>query len=179
MKYYLICILSFLFLDSTGQVVSDKIITIEPYLSFQNYEHFKRLILNSEDSKVEFISGFDFDWGYTYKLKVKQTELSETLSDGTQYEYALIKIISKEKVPDSTQFSLYLDPNKYYYDIGSNENNETLTQINDSTYLYFDTIEIVVPSQLKSPFDKMLSGEHSALGYFTFLDANSIRLIKL
>ena len=27
-------------------------ITIEPYLSFQNYEHFKRLVLNSNDSHV-------------------------------------------------------------------------------------------------------------------------------
>ena len=69
-----------------------KFITIDPYLSFQNYEHFKRLTLSSPDSNAEFVEGFDFQWGYTYNLKVKQTKLDQTLSDGTQFRYSLEKI---------------------------------------------------------------------------------------
>ena len=38
----------------------------------QNYEHFKRLVLDSPDSEAEYIKGFDFNWGYTYTLKVKE-----------------------------------------------------------------------------------------------------------
>lgn len=36
-----------------------------------NYEHYKRLVLNSPDSESEYITDFDFEWGYNYILKVK------------------------------------------------------------------------------------------------------------
>ena len=41
-------------------------------MGHQNYEHFKRLVLDSPDSEAEYIKGFDFNWGYTYTLKVKE-----------------------------------------------------------------------------------------------------------
>ena len=71
MKIFLIHLIAFLSISSFGQTVSDKIITIAPNLSFQNYEHFKRLTLNSPDSPIEYLDGFNFEWGYTYKVSVK------------------------------------------------------------------------------------------------------------
>ena len=61
----------------------------------KNYEHFKRLVLDSPDSEAEYIYGFDFEWGYDYTIKVKETEIGP-LSDGTNFEYSLVKIIKKE-----------------------------------------------------------------------------------
>ena len=66
--FVLLCIPTILF----GQKISNKTITIEPYMYTQNYEHFKRLVLDSPDSEAEYIEGFDFEWGYYYTLKVKE-----------------------------------------------------------------------------------------------------------
>ena len=56
-KLYLIllCFPIFIF----GQQAVIKEIKIEPHMYTQNYEHFKRLVLNSLDSEVEYIDGFD------------------------------------------------------------------------------------------------------------------------
>jgi len=74
MKLILSSILLFLFFNASSQKVTEKIITIEPQMSFQNYEHFKRLTLSSPDSPSEFLSGFEFEWGYNYQIKVKETK---------------------------------------------------------------------------------------------------------
>lgn len=160
-----------------------KFITIDPYLSFQNYEHFKRLTLSSPDSDAEFVEGFDFQWGYTYKLKVKQTKLDQTLSDGTQFRYSLEKIISKTKVHDTTQFKLLLDPNRYYYEVDSTEKeiNQTFSRINDSTFLYLDAAEIEVPIALIEAMNAIVAGDARIVGTFIFVadKRNRIRLEKL
>jgi hypothetical protein len=56
------------------QKTKERTISIEPYLSFQNYEHFKRLTLKSPDSEIESLEGFKFDWGYNYKIRVNETK---------------------------------------------------------------------------------------------------------
>ncbi len=102
------------FLSSkVGQAEQIKIITIEPFMQTENYEHFKRMVLNSSDSRAQYIEGFEFDWGYRYSLRVKQTTIGP-LSDGTLYDYSLIETISKTKVADSTTFTMSVDPLRYY-----------------------------------------------------------------
>ena len=181
MKTILSYLLVFLCLNSFGQTVSDKTITINPSLSFQNYEHFKRLTLNSPDSPIEYLDGFDFEWGYIYKLSIRETKLEYTLSDGTQYDYALNHIISKTKVPDSTQFKLFLDPSLYYNVVDSSEQeiNKTLKLINDSLYLYFDEVEIEVPANLKISFKQIAEEKVSSLDHFIFIDKKRIKLVHL
>ena len=111
-----------------GQSTTVKTITIEPYMSKENYEHFKRLVLESSDSKVNYINGFDFEWGYYYTLKVEENYLGQ-MSEGTNYEYSLIKIISKEKVNDTLVFQLFIDPLRYYQILEEDYvNNYTLNQ---------------------------------------------------
>jgi hypothetical protein len=160
-----------------------KVITIDPYLSFENYEHFKRLVLSSPDLYVDFIDDFEFEWGYLYKLKVKQTKLNIRQSDGTKFEFSLEKIISKTKVHDSTQFKLFLDGNKYYHKVESNEEelNKTFNKLNDSTFVYLDIVEIEVPAYLIEEMKPIVEGKTSIFGTFIFVDEkkNRIRLIKL
>ena len=93
------------FFVAVGQAEQIKIITIEPFMQTENYEHFKRMVLNSSDSRAQYIEGFEFDWGYRYSLRVKQTTIGP-LSDGTLYDYSLIETISKTKVADSTTFTM-------------------------------------------------------------------------
>jgi predicted ATPase len=164
-----------------GQTVNTKTITIEPYLTFQHYEHFKRLILNSPDSDAEYIDGFVFRWGYTYTLKVKETRLISPMSDGTRYQYALVKVISETKEPDTAQFRLLIDAKRYYHEVDSTENgiNSTLRQINDSTFSYFDEVEIQVPQLLLEAFRLIAEGKAIGLGSFVYIDERRIRLVQL
>jgi hypothetical protein len=181
LKFYLICLHLIFGATTNAQTTFEKIITVNPYLSFQNYEHFKRLTLSSTDSHVEYLENFNFEWGYLYKLNVTETKLSEELSDGTQFEYTFNHIVSKTKMADSSEFKLFIDPNRYYYELDSNEQhmNYTLKALNDSTYLYFDEVEIEVPNILKDKFNKIVSREKSGVGYFKYVSRNRIRLIRL
>lgn len=181
MKLLIASLLFSLAFSSCAQKVTTKTITIDPHLSFQNYEHFKRLTLSSPNSSVEYLNGFDFAWGYSYELHVKETKLSETLSDGTRFEHEFVKVISKTKMPDSTQFKLFIDPNRYYYELDSSEQdmNVTLTPINDSTFLYMEEVEIEVPANLKDSFNAIITGGQSKLGTFVYIDDKRIRLVRL
>lgn len=156
-------------------------IIVNPYLSLQNYEHFKRLTLNTSDSNIEFIDDFDFEWGYEYQLIVRQTKLKQSLSDGTKYVYCLDEVLSKVKVEDSTQFILFLDANRYYYQLSDEEMaiNKTFSQLNDSVFLYFDNVEIVVPQSLKNDFVSIVDGSIRRFGNFVFENKNRIRLIGI
>lgn len=65
-----------------GQTTAERIVRIDAQLEHQNYEHFKRLVLSSPDSEVEYLEGFEFDWGYAYTVSVLETQLASPLSDG-------------------------------------------------------------------------------------------------
>ena len=79
-----------------GQQTTIKEIKIKPYKYTQNYEHFKRLILDSPNSEASDIDGFDFEWGILHIKSAEELYLGE-LSDGTNYEYSLLKVISERK----------------------------------------------------------------------------------
>ncbi|MGB6034833.1 MAG: DUF4377 domain-containing protein [Cryomorphaceae bacterium] len=164
-----------------GQAVELKTITVNPYLSFQNYEHFKRLTLSSPDSDAEYIEDFQFKWGYSYKLSVKETKLPSILSDGTRYSYSLENVISQTEESDTAQFQLFLDGNRYYDEMDSSEQelNRTFHQMNDSTFRYFDEVEIEVPAHFMEKFKSIVEGRTSTLGTFLYVDEKRIRLIKI
>jgi hypothetical protein len=168
-------------LNVYAQKTRTKMITVEPYLVFQNYEHFKRLTLSSSDSNAEYIDDFTFEWGYLYKLKVIETEFEEWLSDGTRFHYRLDTIVSKTKMQDDCTFNLFIDPEKYYTSAESDDSliNNTIKKVNDSTFLYFDNVEIEIPEKLKSKFYELVAAKKTAIGQFTYIDENRIKLIAL
>ena len=156
-----------------------KEIKIETHMYTQNYEHFKRLVLDSPDSEVEYIDGFDFEWGYYYTLRVKELDIGG-LSDGTRYEYSLLKVISKEKVSDTVIFRMFIDPLRYYHKLEEDGiSNYTLSQLNDSTYLYMDNVEIEVPQKFLESFRKKTDNEIGFRGNFKFVNGKRIRLVSI
>ena len=145
----------------------------------QNYEHFKRLVLDSPNSEVEYVDGFDFEWGYFYTLKVKEIYIEE-LSDGTRYEFSLLNIISKEKVSDTVIFSMSIDPLRYYHKLEEEGiSNYTLSQLNDSTYLYMDQVEIEIPQNFLESFKKKQDEEINLRGDFKFVNGKRVRLVGI
>ena len=162
-----------------GQQAVVKEIKIEPYMYTQNYEHFKRLVFESPDSEAEYVDGFDFEWGCFYTLKVKEIYLGE-LPDGTNYEYSLLKVISKEKVSDTVIFKMFVDPLRYYHKLEENGvSNYTLSQLDDSTYLYMDKVEIEIPHNFLEYFRKNTNNEIGFRGNFKFVNGNRIRLVSI
>jgi hypothetical protein len=181
MKFNISLILIFLASILTGQTVSVDTITIDPYLSFQNYEHFKRLTLSSPNSNIEYLDSFDFQWGYQYVVEVQRKELIPALSDGTEFDYSLLQVFSKRKVSDSMHFTLFLDAQRYYYQLPPEEEYMSLTlkHLNDSTFLYFDKVQIEVPKELLPKFKLILTGELKRNARFLFIDEKRIRLVDL
>lgn len=161
-----------------GQQTIIKEIKINPYMYTQNYEHFKRLVLDSPNSEAEYVDGFDFEWGYFYTLKVKEIYLGE-LTDGTNHEYSLLKVISKEKVSDTVIFRMSIDPLKYYFKSEEGISNYTLSQLNDSTYLYMDQVEIEIPQNFLESFKKKQDDEINFRGDFKFVNGKGVRLVRL
>lgn len=144
----------------------------------QNYEHFKRLVLDSPDSEAEYIHGFDFEWGYDYTIKVKETEIGP-LSDGTNFEYSLVKIIKKEKVADIVNFLLVIDPLVRYTKLDEDGiENYALKQINDSLYLYMNEVYIEIPKGLNHKFLDLVEKETGFLAKFNYLTNKKIRLLS-
>jgi hypothetical protein len=178
MRLFFLLFLSIL-QNALAQNVQIKTITVEPYMSTENYEHFKRMVLNSSDSQARHIDGFDFDWGYRYTLRVKRTKIGP-LSDGTLYEFSHIETLSKSKVPDSTTFTLGVDPLTYYsFQEEDSLANFTLRELNDSTFLYMDLVELEIPQQEQSRFQTKKSNNLPFIGDFHFVNERTIRLIRM
>ena len=179
-KYFCLLILWFFFHSAVAQSEKMRTIHLEPYLSFENYEHFKRLVINSQETSCSAIDGFDFEWGYFYKLKIKENEYKILKSDGEKHSCSLVKVVSKVAVSDTFQFRLLLDAHLYY----DTENkvldpeNSNFAVINDSTFRYFDQINVIVPKELKQDFSLILREGTRRFGVFCFVDKNHIKLLR-
>lgn len=199
LKTLAFCFLALLGTEACSQGISYKTITVEPYMAHQNYEHFTRLTLKSSDPEAEFISGFDFEWGYAYKLRLEVQDLGSRLSDGTGFEYSLEKVISKEPVPEDFEFRLFINPRIYYYDLPQDElrsfgENSELEEVDstgavrifeqpkhlkiltDSTYLYMEEVEIEVPAEFRDAFARLRNGVDGKVAYFSVVNGKRIRL---
>jgi hypothetical protein len=136
----------------------------------------KEMVLKSNDFNGGFIQGFDFEWGYFYKLKIKIHKLKNPPEDGSDTDYILIKTISKTKADDNFQFRMLLDT-KVYPDLDKTWSN--MKPINDSTYNYFEKIDIEVESTLKNEFKKAIDEKQIRYGIFKFMSSTKIKLVKL
>ena len=164
--------------SSFPQTFTIKNINVKPHKVHQNYEHFKRLVLDSPDSEAEYIKGFDFEWGYAYKLKVKETKIGP-LPDGTNFEYSLVKIVKKEKVSDTINFLLVIDPLVRYTKLDEDGiENFSLKKTDTYEYLYMDEVYIEVPENLNQTFLDLVEKEMSFLAKFNYISNKKIRLIS-
>ena len=52
--------------------------------------------------------GFEYEWGYPYKIEVEERELSEVPMDASSISRTLRRVISKERVAAGTAFDVIL-----------------------------------------------------------------------
>lgn len=157
-------------------VSSQKTVRIEPFLTLSYGAFFKTLVLESPDCSIEHLSDFTFEWGYRYELKVREIVLEYLPMDGSNVAYELLKVVSKERVASDYTFKLMLENDQY---LGPGEQLSSFTLINDSTYRYFDKVDLVIPKDLQVSFQKVILPASSLQGEFEIMDEQTIRLLKL
>lgn len=156
-------------------------VTISSYKIVQNYEHFKRFVLHSNRPQVEFIEGFEYEWGYNYTIQIKEIEISPRLTDGTSFRHQLVKVISKTPVSNDFKFQLFLDGRRYYQEESGDDEqmNASLQPIDTDTYLYMDELIIEVPIELKEVFLAIVEGKNKQKGTFIFVGTSRVKLVGL
>ena len=178
MKTVLLILFGGLSTLSFGQDKVDEIsVTIEPYKTATNGAFYTFLALKCSDRSVEYIDGFDFEWGYNYELELKRIKRAQPMEDAGDTDYDLKKIISKKAVADSITFKtllvgwVQLAPN-IEDDQGAFafNNDGTCTYLGEMTFKYTNEFEMKLRALNKS--------EGYKKGVFMFLNGE-IHLISL
>lgn len=154
-------------------------ITVEPYKGLAYGAFFKSLDLKTTDPSVDYISGFDFEWGKIYDLRVKKTYLAQAPMDASSITFTLLEVISQTPVDKNYTFKLQLENE---LDLGQPENETprfTLVPLADLEFRYLDEINIVVPPELFGKFSKVIYQNVSKKGSFKFLSPGKILLVDL
>lgn len=110
------------------------------------------------------ISGFDYEPGYIYHLKVEKETIANPPADGSSIQYSLDKIVSKEKISNSIQFSINLKPTGY------SDQPSFVTGDKETGFKLLDTINIECDNLCEELSQKLQSEERVSA---TFSHANS------
>ena len=135
------------------------------------------LALSCSDQSVEFIDGFDFEWGYIYKLELKRTKLAQPMEDAGDTDYNLMKIISKKAVADSITFITHLNG---WVQLSPNtkEDSGALTFNKDGTCTYLGEMTFNYANKFEEKLKDLNKTEGHMKGVFMFLNGK-IHLISL
>ena len=132
-------------------------VSVEPFKHATNGAFFTFLALTCSKPEIEYIAGFDFEWGYNYALKLKRTKLAQPLEDAGDTDYDLIQVLSKTEVPDSTAFKMLLTgwvqlaPNVKEDDAAFTFNTDgSCTYLGELTFNYNPTFESKLKALNKS-----------------------------
>ena len=152
-------------------------VTIEPYKSATNGAFDTFLALKCSDRGVEYIDGFDFEWGYIYELELKRTKLAQPMEDAGDTDYHLIKIISKKAVADSTTFKTHLVG---WVQLAPNikDDSGAFTFNNDGTCSYLGEMTFNYTNEFEGRLRALNKTEGYKKGTFMFLEGD-IHLISL
>ena len=76
-----------------------------------------------------------------------------------------------------------IDPLKYYHKLEEEGiSNYTLSQLNDSTYLYMDQVEIEIPQNFLESFRVFLKKKDDEINFrgdFKFVNGKRVRLVRI
>ena len=166
--------LFFVLLCATAQAQTRTItVQVEPYKALSYGAFYKSLVIKTDVPGPEHITGFNFTWGHRYTLKVRSHKLANPPEDGSDTEYTLIAVLKDEPAAADLEFELALQNDVY---LGPGEQASSFEAINDSTFRYFEEIELEVPAALRPEFNTVLAGSDRR-GRFVFVDERRIRLV--
>jgi len=121
------------------------------------------------------IKGFDqYEWGYSYHLKVERQSIKNPMEDASSYSYHLKEMVEKKAaIPDST-FNIVL----------KHTDNEAFIQKNPtdtSNYLLLDQIEVKLSkAEISETLDQLIKQKSTFSGSFKHdIKPNTIILVKV
>jgi len=68
----------------------------------------KEAVDGAWEYRYDGIVGFEYEWGYTYVLRVREEQRQNPMADESSIETTLLEVISKEKVTPDVPFQLKL-----------------------------------------------------------------------
>lgn len=148
---------------------------LEPYLQLTNGAFFKSLTLKSSNTSIKNIEKFDYEWGYHYKIIVKQEIIDPPLQDASNLKFTLINILEKIPTDENYTFSLLLNNTIYL----SGEQGSAIKKVSENTYRYHDKITLIIPPELQETFENLVINKKIKRGTFTFYSPNTIKLVEL
>jgi hypothetical protein len=161
-----------------GKDLIDSItVKVDPYKSATNGAFFTHMALSCSDRRVDYIDGFDFEWGYSYELKLKRTKLAQPMQDAGDTDYELISIISKNAVEDSTTFETTL---KGWVQLAPNleDDDGAFTFNSDGSCTYLGELTFYCDDSLLDKLKSINKTEAHKKGTFMFVD-RKIHLISI
>lgn len=158
---------------SQSDKISEQTITIEPYLQLSNGAFFTSLTLVSDNPYVDYVKGFDFNWGIRYQLKVKERIFAMPPQDMSDREFELIEVLLQTPAKDNFEMILI---NEFYL---SEPKGESITKLKAGRYRYHDEMEFNVPPKLRAEFDRKMKKKSYCRGYFGFDKNDNIILLKI
>ncbi|MBL6657061.1 MAG: DUF4377 domain-containing protein [Flavobacteriales bacterium] len=153
--------------------VSEQIIIIEPYMKLSNGAFFMDLTLVSDNPYVDYVKGFDFEWGNRYQLKVKETIFAYPPQDVSDREFELLEVILQK--PSLEKFEMILI-NEFYL---SEPVGESISKIKTGQYSYHNKMEFKVPPKLRAEFNRKMKNKIFCKGHFVFDKQGKINLVKI
>lgn len=117
------------------------------------------------------ISGFDYEWGHVYELKIEERPVENPPQDGSSIDFKLREVISKTRVDDAVTFEILLKSTMYGI-----QGLEQMTS--DSTYLFSYDVTIACAS-LCEALSNAFESEGEVTGVFKHIDGATIELLEL
>jgi hypothetical protein len=154
-------------------IVREQTIIIEPYMKLSNDAFFMSLTLVSDNPYGDYVKGFDFEWGYRYQLKVKETIFANPPQDISNRTFELIEVVFQK--PSLEEFEIIL-VNEFYL---SNPKEKSISKIKAGLYRYHDTMEFNVPPKLRAVFDRKMKKKIFCKGYFVFEKYGKINIVRI
>lgn len=155
-------------------IVSERTVIIEPYKQLSNGAFFMDLTLVSDNPYIDYIEGFDFEWGYRYQLVVQETIFANPPQDASDRTFELVKVNYQIKAYEEP-FTLTLINEKYL----SNPSDESIIKLKNGYYNYHDSMTFFVPPKLRAEFNRKMKQKMYCKGLFQFDKQGKIYLVKI
>ncbi len=95
---------------------------------------------SGEEQAVVGIGDFEYEWGYTYELVIKETKPDPDLQDAPALFRDLVEVVSKERVAPGTTFETRLETVLPVRDIGEGMSRQIITREAPDLFAFFKGI---------------------------------------
>lgn len=83
------------------------------------------------------IEGFTYEWGFVHEIDVEDHRVKNPPADGSSVRTVLLRHVSKERVPEGTEFEIFLTGNPY-----------SVTEVEPDRYRAYSSVDLTCTGDL-------------------------------